>query len=64
MSGVAVGWSETFAGGWTDQRLVRAYFEIEDALQTHNNPDDDAHQLLKDALKAIEDADCELERRS
>lgn len=50
--------------GWADTRLGLAYDMIDAALTEHNNPEDDAHQHLKAARDAVENADVELERLS
>lgn len=48
--------------GWIDDRLCRAYYLIEDALDDHNNPETDVNALLVEARDAIERADVELEK--
>lgn len=49
--------------GWADDRLRQAYALIDDVMDRLNS-EDDVFQLLKTALEAVENADCELEKRA
>lgn len=49
--------------GWASPDLARAYFAVDTAMRTANQPvESGIHEALKAALDAIETADCELEK--